>query len=179
MFQTIRRALCARFVYYSINLLLIDGVLAVHRWSSMRQCERTITLSVFREGKPLTYQTVSQFQPSLFFYRIFSIFEYAQLAILMCTKFFKKHRKLWIITPILGSATVAIVSWSSLLKVVCPPIRLGNRHFSLLRSVDRRIPKSRATLFSSSGTQCTARTASRTCSAVKRSRLCDIFREKK
>ena len=33
--------------------------------------------------------------------------------------------------------TVAIVSSSSLLEVVCPPIRPGNRHSSLLRSVDR------------------------------------------
>ena len=74
--------------------------------------------------------------------------------------------------------TVATVSSSSSLKVVCPPIRLGNGHFSLLRSVDRGIPKSRAALFTAPP-ECTARTASRTCSAVKRSRFCDILREKK
>ena len=74
--------------------------------------------------------------------------------------------------------TMAIVSSSSLLKVVCPPIRLRNWHFSLHRSVDRGIPKSRATLFKAPP-ECTARTASRTCSAVKGSRFCDILREKK
>ena len=68
---------------------------------------------------------------------------------------------------------MAIVSSSSLLKVVCPPCRFGNGHFSLLRSVDRGIPKSRATLFKAPPER-TARTASRTCSAVKRSRFCDI-----
>ena len=78
---------------------------------------------------------------------------------------------------IVPNPTVAIVSSSSLLKVVGPPIRLGNEHFSLLRSVDRRISKSRATLFKAPP-ECTARTASRTCSVVKRSRFCDILREK-
>ena len=41
--------------------------------------------------------------------------------------------------------TVATAFSSSLLKVVCPPTRLGNGHFSLLRSWG--IPKSRVTLF--------------------------------
>ena len=74
--------------------------------------------------------------------------------------------------------TVATVSSSSLLKVVCPHIRLGNGHFSFLRSVDRGIPKSRATRLKAPP-ECTARTAFRTCSAVKPSRFCDILREKK